>query len=613
MDNSKYLDEYYKNEFDANKNMSYANAFAAILFTIAFILYATRVFPLHDNIYILVMIIFPIDILILASPLFFLKTENLKKPGFKYYLLFSFLIVVGVLNILVPKHGIIAWVLPIVMANHFYNPKLGRTIFILCVVGLLLCLYAGMMLGEYDNNLLGSGYIENGVLIQPDSPAGRWDMLIMKIGQGENRFLKVFVYYFIPRTVLLTLVFFVSNALNKRTYNLLINEIRVNSDQQKFSTELEVAKDIQLATLPSEINTTKDIRIIAELKAAKEVGGDFYDYFDIDEKHVGIVIGDVSGKGVPAAMFMMKTITCFKNFVSSSLTPSQVLSKVNEAIFENNDSKMFVTCFFAILDKTTGILQFSNAGHNPPIIGNNTHFHYLKCSTGFILGCMKQCFCIDESIKMEIGDSITLYTDGITEARNSEGALYGESRLISFFNSSKFNSLMTLHHDLKDDIANFVKDAEQSDDMTVLTLMYHGDNCDILEKEFDAKMENMQEMLDVVKSFCEKQKIDNEFTNKLVVVGDEIFSNIIKYGYDNNGGLIFFRLLYNYDKKEFSFTIIDKAQEFNQLEINNEPVKGNAKDQRIGGLGILIVKSIMTECAYDRINGKNILILRKMF
>ena len=126
-------------------------------------------------------------------------------------------------------------------------------------------------------------------------------------------------------------------------------------------------------------------------------------------------------------------------------------------------------------------------------------------------------------------------------------------------------------------------------------------------------MDVVPDAQDFVRKFCDKHHIVEDFKNKLLVVSDELFSNIIKYGYDNKGGEIYTRLLFNKDKNEFAFTIVDKAAEFNPLEVNNDPLSGNAEDMKIGGLGILIVKSIMTECAYDRINNKNILVLRKKF
>jgi sigma-B regulation protein RsbU (phosphoserine phosphatase) len=211
------------------------------------------------------------------------------------------------------------------------------------------------------------------------------------------------------------------------------------------------------------------------------------------------------------------------------------------------------------------------------------------------------------------GESITLYTDGVTEARNKAGDFYGEERLINLMNGKDYNCLVEIHHSIKDDMAKFVDGADQSDDITLLTLQYKGDECFYEEKFFEGKMENVQTGLEFVESFCDAQGINMEFKNSLMVVADEIYSNIVKYGYKQSGGDVFTRLFYNKDKQEFVMTIIDKAPAFNQLDINNAPIEGDVSDRPVGGLGILIVKKIMTEYAYDRINNKNILVLKKKF
>jgi sigma-B regulation protein RsbU (phosphoserine phosphatase) len=430
---------------------------------------------------------------------------------------------------------------------------------------------------------------------------------------GNNRYLKVLIYYYFPRAAIVSLFFMVSNLLNKRTYKLLDEEIKIHDKQEKVRTELNVAKEIQMNTLPEGIVDTKDVEIVGELKAANEVGGDLYDYINIDEDHVAVIIGDVSGKGVPAAMFMMKTITSFRDFARAGKTPSQILKEINSSIFQGNKTSMFVTCFLVILDKKTGRLQYSNAGHNPPIIGANKDFRYLKCKSGFLLGCFKDSPVVDEEIILKPGESITLYTDGVTEARNREGGFFGEARFLKAINKKKYNCIVELHHAIKDEIANFVGDAPQSDDITFLTIKYRGNNYSYLEKNFNAKKENIAGMLEYLSNFEAKYDFPKEFRNKLVIVGDEIFSNIVNHGYNNEGGEIFVRLLYDIDDKEFSLTIIDKAEAFNPLEFEGQLVGSDAKKQQVGGLGIMIVKKIMTECAYDRINGKNILVLKKKF
>ena len=626
VDRKKYLEAYYNNEADANKRMSFGNALAGIYMLVIWILYLTDIFKHNSDItFVFINIVFPVAIFVLFSPLYyvFFKKEILKKPNYKYFVLISFVVVIAGLNIILPKHSSIAWALCIMMTNHYYNPKVGIFVFITVIVLSLFCMFGSMFVGEFDANLLFGNTIMKFVNTKDfyaDGPAGRFKMLndLYEMGNGffdmeYNRYLGSVVFYFFPRAVILGLLFYVSHALNIRTYKLLVSEINVNSEQQKTKTELEVAKEIQLATLPSEISTSSDIEIVAELKAAKEVGGDFYDYFKIDDDHTAIVVGDISGKGIPAAMFMMKTITCFKNLVAPDKSPAQVLREVNKALFDNNRLQMFVTCFFAILNEKTGELAFANAGHNPPVVGSNKKFRYLKCLPGFILGGLEEAFVTDEKIVLEPGESITVYTDGITEARNEKGDFYGEERFLNFMNSREFTCVVEIHHALKDDLAKFTDNFEQSDDITVMTMQYRGDECFYLEKSFDAKLENIEGGLNTISEFCDEHNVNIEFKNNLLVVADELYSNIVKYGYENNGGEIFTRLLFNKDKNEFVLTVIDRAPAFNQLDINNNPLDGDISHREVGGLGILIVKKIMSQYAYDRINNKNILVLRKKF
>ena len=617
----KYYEAYYENERDANAQMSFALLFTSGLIILVWFGYLFKLFTVTRATYLITCITLPIVAVMLAVPFLLTKHNRNSKPRFKYFVLLLYVLAMGVLNVIMPKHAILGWAVCIVMTNHYYNPKVGRIIFITTIVMMLICLGLGMFFGEFDSNLM-SGQLDqenmtiyNHLLtdIYSDSPAGRYQYLRDLVIAGENRFTKIFFNYYLGRALLITLLFFISNGLNKRTYNLLVKEIRVSSDNQKNKTELEVAKEIQLNTLPNELISYDDIEIISELKAAREVGGDFYDYLNIDENRVAIIIGDVSGKGVPAAMFMMKTITSFRDFATKDKTPSQILKEVNASIYKGNSSMMFVTCFLAILDRRDGKLVFANAGHNPPIIGSNRKYQYLKCKTGFILGSLQDAFVNDEEFYLKPGESITLYTDGVTEARDINGGLFGEERLLDTFNAQNYTCTLELHHSVKDQVAGFVKDAPQSDDITILTLKYRGDRYSYVEKDFDGKLENIEEMLNFIKEFANQHGIASSFANKLCIVGDEIFSNIIKYGYNNSGGEIFVRLLYNEDEQELAITIIDRGPEFNPLAVDNPNISENVEERKEGGLGIFIVKNLMTDYAYDRINGKNILVLKKKF
>ena len=623
---AKYLEAYYDNEADANKQMSLANGAAAIYMLAIWICYLTDTFKIHSDVTrILINVAFPIGILILLTPLLyaFKFKKVLRKPNYKFFVLYSFVFVIAALNVILPKHSAIAWALCIVMTNHYYNPKVATSVFIAVLIASLGAMFGGMFVGEFDANLLFGNEIMQNVNTQEiyaNGPAGRFEMLNQLYGMGNgffdldyNRYLGSVVYYFFPRAIILLLVYLVSRALNKRTYKLLVSEIHVNSEQEKTKTELEVAKEIQLTTLPVELSTSSDVEIQAELRAAKEVGGDFYDYYTLDEDHVAILIADVSGKGIPAAMFMMKTITCFKNYMSINKTPAEIMKEVNRTIYQGNDSNMFVTCFLAVINTKNGQVKFANAGHNPPIVGQNRKYVYLKCNSGFVLGGLPEAFVKDEEFTLQKGDSLTLYTDGITEAMNKKRELYGEKRLLDLFNRKEYSCLVELHRDLKDDVEKFADGADQSDDMTYITLQYRGDRCFYEEKKFPGKMEELPTMLEFLSSFATKIDFPQKSISNAMVVADELLSNVIKYGYKDYDGDIFIRILFNVDKKEAVFTIIDNGIEFNPFEVDNKPVSGDVSKIAIGGLGILIVKNLATEYAYDRINNKNITIIKKKF
>ena len=510
------------------------------------------------------------------------------------------------------EHSFLFWPFALLIANHYYNPKVGRIVYAITAVAMLICMYVGMFFGEFDENLFGGGVIKaDGTIGTVETFQERVELLNNLRAAGNNRYIKVLIYYYFPRVACVSLFFMVSNLLNKRTYRMLDEEVKARDETQRARTELGIAKTIQMNTLPEEYASSKEAEIIGELKAAKEVGGDLYDYVDIDEDHVALLIGDVSGKAVPAAMFMMKTITTFRDFATANKTPSQILQEINTSISKGNKTTMFVTCFLAIINKKNGKMVYANAGHNPPIVGSNHNFQYLKGKHGILLGCFKDIRLTDEEVQLKPGDSITLYTDGITEARNINGEFFGEQRLLDVFNKKDYLSIIELHHQVKDEVDAFVGDAPQFDDITFVTLKYRGGSYTYIEKEYNATIENVADMLSLITDFASENKFPSNFTNQLLVVGDELFSNVVIHGYDNEGGPIFIRLLFNEDLKEFSLTIVDKAKEFNQLEVNI--VDDNNKNLQVGGLGISIVKKIMTEYAYDHINGKNILVLKKKF
>jgi sigma-B regulation protein RsbU (phosphoserine phosphatase) len=211
------------------------------------------------------------------------------------------------------------------------------------------------------------------------------------------------------------------------------------------------------------------------MEPAKEVGGDFYDFFLADEKTLAVVMADVSGKGVPAALFMVIAKTLLKNNAQMGKCPKDVFNEVNNILCENNEGGLFVTTFMGYLNVETGLFTYVNAGHNPPCIRQaNGDFTYMSCRPGFVLAGMEDMSYKEQSITLSPGDVLYLYTDGVTEAVDQVEDLYGEKRLLETLNKHKSDDLVDLLHAVRADISDFANGAEQADDITMLALKYHG-------------------------------------------------------------------------------------------------------------------------------------------
>lgn len=241
----------------------------------------------------------------------------------------------------------------------------------------------------------------------------------------------------------------------------------------RIDNELKYAKQIQLSALPTSFPNGDDYSIYAQMIAAKEVGGDFYDFYKISDTRVAFLAADVSGKGIPAAMFMMTAKTIIKDLAERGMAVNEIFTKANEKLCENNESGMFVTAWMGILDLTTGNVQFANAGHNPPLVKHaDGSFEYLKSRAGFVLAGMEGIQYRAGELALGPGDRIFLYTDGVPEATNIDTKLYGEDRLLAFMNQHSDVEATTLLSALKENIDEFVGEAPQFDDITMLMLDY---------------------------------------------------------------------------------------------------------------------------------------------
>lgn len=265
-------------------------------------------------------------------------------------------------------------------------------------------------------------------------------------------------------------------TMEKDINSYIENITAITAEREKIGAELNVATQIQANMLPRifpAFPEHNEFDIYATMTPAKEVGGDFYDFFLLDNDHLAIVIADVSGKGVPAALFMVIAKTLIKNQTQINPVPSEVFTKVNEQLCEDNESGLFVTAWMGILELSSGKLTFVNAGHNPPLLKKNDgEFEYLKTRPGFVLAGMEEIRYKQNEISLSSGDILYLYTDGVTEATSSALELYGEERLKSIINNNAEKSTENILKTIKSDIDLFVGEAPQFDDITMLCLKY---------------------------------------------------------------------------------------------------------------------------------------------
>ena len=382
----------------------------------------------------------------------------------------------------------------------------------------------------------------------------------------------------------------------------------------RIDKELEYAKQIQLSVLPVNFPEGEDYSIYAQMIAAKEVGGDFYDFYKLSDTTVAFLAADVSGKGIPAAMFMMTAKTIIKDLAESGMAVNDIFTKANEKLCENNESGMFVTAWMGILDLKTGKLQYVNAGHNPPLLKRaNGSFEYLRTRAGFILAGMEGVRYRVAELTFNPGDRVFLYTDGVPEATNIENKLYGEDRLLDFMNQNATTDAISLFPALKANIDEFVGEAPQFDDITMVMLDYKpqkgGDH--MTNKTFPAQTEALSDVLGFVDEMLQVFECPMKVQMAVCVAIEEVFVNVAHYAYGEGEGDMSLGIGFDEESRAITFRMTDKGIPFDPLKKPDPDITLSAEDREIGGLGIFITKKTMDSVEYAYENGENILTMVK--
>ncbi len=275
-------------------------------------------------------------------------------------------------------------------------------------------------------------------------------------------------------------------AVNALGFMLMITIITYTEKQRtlaleksRLQSELEVANVIQHSLLPllnDDYPGRPDIDVSASMEAAKEVGGDFYDVFYVDPTHLAFVVGDVSGKGVPAAMFMATSKITLQNCIRDIPSLSEAIATANNALCARNDAEMFVTVWVGVLDLESGTMKFVSAGHNPPVLLRDGKAEFLKVKNGFVLAGMENMKYKENTVWLVKGDTVCLYTDGVTEAEDRSHNLFGDDRLLACFEGKSESASSEIIADVKSSIEEFIDGNSQFDDMTMLCFKWKKDN-----------------------------------------------------------------------------------------------------------------------------------------
>ena len=434
------------------------------------------------------------------------------------------------------------------------------------------------------------------------------------------------------------------NTMTERLREQILKIAQTTAEQEHIATELRVARRIQISMLPRDFppypGRNNDFDLYAEIYPAKEVGGDFYDFFFIDDDHFALSVADVSGKGIPAALFMTLTKTLIRGRLQTgegSLAAdaeylTKALETINHQLCGNNIMDMFVTMWFGVLEISSGTLFYFNAGHNPPLLKNNDgKFEYLVSPPDLFLAGKDDTRYHCRKVQLGKGATLFLYTDGITEASDRDGAFYGKERLEEFLNTQSSLNLRPLFSALRTDIEKFSAEAEQFDDITMIALRF---SPPVVKGEarliLAADIKNVGKLSGFITENLKDSGCPEKVQEQIELAAEEIFVNIARYSYIDGSrdhpetdilkgifhGTCEIAITVNSGIQkstggtEMTLSFTDSGLPFNPLEHTEPDINAHLEDRKEGGLGILIVKRFMDVVEY-RYDGMNRLLLKK--
>jgi len=382
--------------------------------------------------------------------------------------------------------------------------------------------------------------------------------------------------------------------------------IASNEKNRRIEDELNIAGTIQMAMLPKvfpPFMDRLDLNIYGMVEPAKEVGGDLYDFY-VRQDHLFFCIGDVSGKGVLAALVMAMTRSLFRSITAHDEHSASIVRKMNRALADQNSQNMFLTLFLGVLDCRTGELDYCNAGHNAPVLKTKAGWQLLEVKPNLPLGIEPSFEFTAQTVQIQRDDILFLYTDGLTEAENSKHEQYGEQRMMQTLSEMATNRPQEIVAHLQSDVKQFVNGAPQSDDLTMLAIRYQSEAL---------VMRNDIQQIPTLAEWMEGLDIPAELNMPLNLALEEAVSNVMLYAYPEQSGQVLVECTRRYREQteQIVFTISDSGIPFDPTQHAEADISLSAEEREIGGLGIHLVRQIMDEVRYVREENKNILTLIK--
>lgn len=394
--------------------------------------------------------------------------------------------------------------------------------------------------------------------------------------------------------------------------NLAVGALKNYGEEinRRIEDDLELARNIQYNSVPLIFPFENEFEIYATMYTAKEVGGDFYDYLKLPNNRVMILIADVSGKGIPASLHMMRAKTLIKSLAHTMEKPEEMLKIANNELCYQNKAGLFVTAWLGILNTKTGMLDYANAGHCAPLYRHDGQWSYLKGNKNFVLGGFDGLNYKPNQIQLAPGDMILLYTDGVTEATSKDEELFGEERLLKAVQESGVNTNSELLVDKICDLINkFQSGVNQFDDVTLLSVRYFGARDESAGKDdidFAAHFGNISTAVNFIQHRLMPFQIDPKYVNEISLAANEIIDNIVRYAYkDNPNGA--FHIKVEVNEFDVLITFTDSGVPFDPTQVRTgKNVEGEREN-----LGIFIAKKSVDGVRYRRINNQNVFTLIK--